>query len=120
MFWRSTLAIQADVASTILQLANNFSFKEEKYSQVLSAWFDQLNERERLKEENNTKKALEKCKDGRLNPLLLLKALQNVLTDDTILVADGGDFVGSAAYILRPRGPLQWLYFKFWIKYIFF
>ncbi|KAF7638522.1 hypothetical protein Mgra_00001896 [Meloidogyne graminicola] len=109
LFWRSTLAIQADVASTILQLANNFSFKEEKYSQVLSAWFDQLNERERLKEENNTKKALEKCKDGRLNPLLLLKALQNVLTDDTILVADGGDFVGSAAYILRPRGPLQWL-----------
>jgi thiamine pyrophosphate-dependent acetolactate synthase large subunit-like protein len=25
------------------------------------------------------------------------------------LVADGGDFVGSAAYIVRPRGPLQWL-----------
>ena len=51
---------------------------------------------------------MEKCKDGKLNPLLLLQALQNVLNDDTILVADGGDFVGSAAYILRPRGPLQW------------
>lgn len=25
------------------------------------------------------------------------------------MVADGGDFVGSAAYIVRPRGPLQWL-----------
>lgn len=24
-------------------------------------------------------------------------------------MADGGDFVGSAAYILRPRGPLCWL-----------
>ena len=24
-------------------------------------------------------------------------------------MADGGDFVGSAAYIVRPRGPLQWL-----------
>ena len=51
---------------------------------------------------------MEKCKDGKLNPLLLLQALQNVLNDDTILVADGGDFVGSAAYMLRPRGPLQW------------
>lgn len=25
------------------------------------------------------------------------------------MVADGGDFVGSAAYIMRPRGPLCWL-----------
>jgi acetolactate synthase-1/2/3 large subunit len=24
-------------------------------------------------------------------------------------VADGGDFVGTAAYILRPRSPLSWL-----------
>jgi acetolactate synthase-1/2/3 large subunit len=24
-------------------------------------------------------------------------------------VADGGDFVGTASYILRPRGPLRWL-----------
>lgn len=35
--------------------------------------------------------------------------LLQTLSDDTILVADGGDFVGSAAYIVRPRGPLQWL-----------
>lgn len=105
LFWRSTLAIQADVASTIVQLSNHFSFKNDD----LASWFNQLNESERLKEENNCKKALEKCKDGKLNPLLLLQALQNVLNDDTILVADGGDFVGSAAYMLRPRGPLQWL-----------
>ncbi|CAK5069518.1 unnamed protein product [Meloidogyne enterolobii] len=105
LFWRSILAIQADVASTIVQLSNHFSFKNDD----LTAWFDQLKESERLKEESNSKKALEKCKDGKLNPLLLLQALQNVLNDDTILVADGGDFVGSAAYMLRPRGPLQWL-----------
>src|SRR5699024_656515 len=34
---------------------------------------------------------------------------ENTMDDNTILVADGGDFVGSAAYILRPRGPLAWL-----------
>lgn len=32
-----------------------------------------------------------------------------MLPKDAILVADGGDFVGSAAYIVRPGGPLQWL-----------
>lgn len=32
-----------------------------------------------------------------------------VITDDTILCADGGDFVSSAAHLVRPRGPLQWL-----------
>jgi thiamine pyrophosphate-dependent acetolactate synthase large subunit-like protein len=36
-----------------------------------------------------------------LNPLKLLKTLDKILPDNAILVADGGDFVGSAAYILR-------------------
>ena len=26
-----------------------------------------------------------------------------------MMVADGGDFVATASYILRPRGPLSWL-----------
>jgi acetolactate synthase-like protein len=44
-----------------------------------------------------------------LNPLAVLHALEKVLPDNAILVADGGDFVGSAAYILKPRRPLSWL-----------
>lgn len=31
------------------------------------------------------------------------------MAEDSIIVADGGDFVGSAAYIMRPRGPMRWL-----------
>ena len=31
------------------------------------------------------------------------------MSDDALLVADGGDFVGTAAYVLHPRGPLGWL-----------
>ena len=38
----------------------------------------------------------------------LFLIVQN-LPDNAILVADGGDFVGAAAYMVRPRGPLQWL-----------
>ena len=36
-----------------------------------------------------------------LNPLKILHRLEEKLSDDSIIVADGGDFVGSAAYILR-------------------
>lgn len=36
-----------------------------------------------------------------LNPLSVLQYLEKILPDNAILVADGGDFVGSAAYILR-------------------
>ena len=38
------------------------------------------------------------------------------LPEKSILVADGGDFVATAAYSLRPRHPLNWLdpgYYKF-------
>jgi len=44
-----------------------------------------------------------------LNPLFLLKKLDGFMDDKSVMVADGGDFVGTAAYILRPRGPLTWL-----------
>ncbi|EGG24820.1 thiamine pyrophosphate-binding enzyme family protein [Cavenderia fasciculata] len=44
-----------------------------------------------------------------LNPLRLLKTFDQHLGNKTVLVADGGDFVASAAYIVRPRGPLCWL-----------
>lgn len=71
-------------------------------------WLSELRTREQAKEAENDQKIGEQLPDERVNPLMVLKSLDNVLSDDTILVADGGDFVGSAAYIVRPRGPLQW------------
>jgi thiamine pyrophosphate-dependent acetolactate synthase large subunit-like protein len=44
-----------------------------------------------------------------VNPLVFFDKLDAHLQDNSILVADGGDFVATAAYTLRPRGPLQWL-----------
>lgn len=44
-----------------------------------------------------------------LNPLKVLHCVDELMSEDSIIVADGGDFVGSAAYIMRPRGPLRWL-----------
>ncbi|TAL38939.1 MAG: thiamine pyrophosphate-binding protein [Spirochaetes bacterium] len=44
-----------------------------------------------------------------LNPLAFLKKLEGAMDERSIIVADGGDFISSASYILRPRGPLSWL-----------
>lgn len=44
-----------------------------------------------------------------VNPLYLCREIEAGLTDDGVLVADGGDFVATASYIMQPRGPLRWL-----------
>jgi len=44
-----------------------------------------------------------------VNPLALFRALEAEAGDDAIFVADGGDFVATASYVLRPRAPLSWL-----------
>jgi acetolactate synthase-1/2/3 large subunit len=35
--------------------------------------------------------------------------MDEAMTDDAVLVVDGGDFVATASYIVRPRAPLSWL-----------
>lgn len=44
-----------------------------------------------------------------INPLHLLRRVDEAMADDSVIVADGGDFVASASYVLWPRGPLRWL-----------
>ncbi|HWK83621.1 MAG TPA: thiamine pyrophosphate-binding protein [Caldimonas sp.] len=44
-----------------------------------------------------------------VNPVGFLRALDRAAGDAAVFVADGGDFVATASYILRPRGPLAWL-----------
>ncbi len=44
-----------------------------------------------------------------VNPIDFLRTLDRVAGDNAMMVADGGDFVATASYILRPRGPLSWL-----------
>jgi thiamine pyrophosphate-dependent acetolactate synthase large subunit-like protein len=44
-----------------------------------------------------------------INPVALFLELDRKLSSNAILVADGGDFVGTSSYILKPRKPLSWL-----------
>ena len=44
-----------------------------------------------------------------INPLRLCKEIDDVLDEDTIVIGDGGDFVATAASVLRIAKPGQWL-----------
>jgi len=44
-----------------------------------------------------------------VNPIALLRALEREAGENALIVADGGDFVATASYVLHPRGPLTWL-----------
>lgn len=44
-----------------------------------------------------------------IDPLHLFLRVEEAMADDAVLVVDGGDFVATASYIVRPRAPLSWL-----------
>ena len=44
-----------------------------------------------------------------VNPVHLCKTIDKFIDEESILVADGGDFVGTASYTISPRSPLGWL-----------
>lgn len=43
----------------------------------------------------------EEVTEKHLNPMKVFKELEELLPSSAVLVADGGDFVATAAYILR-------------------
>ncbi len=68
---------------------------------------------QRLRENDNTREQEIQTMAGAqteyLNPLWLLNRLDNFIDDQSVIVADGGDFVATASYTLKPRAPLSWL-----------
>jgi len=72
-----------------------------------SGWLETLTARDAEREVGIDRMA---GKSGEfINPVALCRRINESLPDDCVIVADGGDFVGTASYIVRPRGPLSWL-----------
>lgn len=71
------------------------------------AWHQSLLERDDQREQEI--EAAANIPGQMVNPVRLLKQLDSVLDEDSILIGDGGDFVSTASYVVRPRGPLCWL-----------
>ncbi|MCU0895984.1 MAG: thiamine pyrophosphate-binding protein [Burkholderiales bacterium] len=70
-------------------------------------WMDTLRKRDAEREVDIDAQAA--AQGEYVNPLGFFRALDRAAGDNAVMVADGGDFVSTASYILRPRGPLAWL-----------
>jgi len=73
-----------------------------------ASWRQQLAARDLEREREIDAQASDSGGTG-INPLQLFRALNERLDDRAVLVADGGDFVGTGAYTLHARSPLSWL-----------
>ncbi len=72
-----------------------------------SAWLTQLRSRDAEREVDIDRQA--QAGGDHVNPIALLREVDRQAGANAIFVADGGDFVSTAAYVLHPRGPLTWL-----------
>lgn len=99
---RPTLGVHADGGRFLQALA-----KESQNSGRWSSWFDELKEAETARDAEIAAMAEET--GPYINPVQLCMAMEERLADDSVLIVDGGDFVATAAYICKPRGPLCWL-----------
>ena len=97
---RPTIGIFADPQDFLIALS-------EKFQGSYDGWAQQLRKKDADREIQIDKQAADKLNG--MNPLELFRKLEPMMDDNTILIADGGDFVGTAAYTLKPRAPLSWL-----------
>src|SRR5215470_8201992 len=70
-------------------------------------WLDELRAQERARDAEIAGRA---APAGELvDPIHFFLRMEEAMADDAVLVVDGGDFVATASYIVRPRAPLSWL-----------
>ncbi len=100
---RPTIGIIADPAESLFALADAVPSRRE----ALGGWLSTLRERDEDREREIGAKA---DPNGELvDPVHLLRTVESSLSDASVLVGDGGDFVATASYIVSPRSPLAWL-----------
>jgi acetolactate synthase-1/2/3 large subunit len=73
----------------------------------LSGWVAQLRARDAEREVEIDAQA--QARGEFVNPIALFRALEKEAGENAVLVADGGDFVATASYVMHPRAPLTWL-----------
>ena len=99
---RPDIAIPGDAGAFLIGLSESKFRRGDK-----TGWLEQLRSQDNARETEINEQAA--VPTGHINPLRLFRELNTVMSDDSVLVADGGDFVATASYTLRPRGPLAWL-----------
>lgn len=97
---RPDVALHTDPASFLIALAEIGGVERPDWIGALHA----------ADEEREVEiRALAEEKTEFINPVSLCRAIESAVAPDSIIIADGGDFVSTASYIVRPRAPLSWL-----------
>lgn len=101
---RPQLTVVADATEMLCAMAERATPVD---TPARDAWKARLRTREVEREEEIAEQAKEVIEP--INPMAVCAAMDEALADDSVQVADGGDFVGTASYITRARSPLSWL-----------
>ncbi len=109
---RSAKEARLNRTPTILALGDAGLFVEQLADRVAEKarradWITALHERDQTRETGIDAQAAGAA--GHVNPVAFFRALDRAAGENAVFVADGGDFVATSSYILRPRGPLTWL-----------
>lgn len=99
---RPELAIRCDPHTFLLQLASRVPGPLERPD-----WLARLRARDDERNAEIATMAVEG--EEMINPIHLCRELDATLSDRAILVCDGGDFVGTAAYCVQPPRAMSWL-----------
>lgn len=100
---RPDIAVQSHPGRFLIDLAAQTRSPTHRWTR----WFERLGDRERARDQEILE--MSAPADERVNPMRFFQKLEGLMADDSVLVVDGGDFVATGAYILRPRRPLSWL-----------
>ncbi|MFN8440332.1 MAG: thiamine pyrophosphate-binding protein [Caldilineaceae bacterium] len=101
---KPTLGILADAGGFLRGLPSHIADAERQRWQ---AWHQTLQERDDARDQEIVGQA--EAATTHVNPVQLCRQLEAELDEQSILVGDGGDFVATASYVVRPRSPLSWL-----------
>jgi len=93
----------ADPGHFLYKLAQRFTPPPHSWS----TWKETLLQEEKRREAQIAAEAAASSRP--VNPLRMCLEVNKLLTPRSIVIGDGGDIVGSAAYTIRPRGLGQWL-----------
>ncbi len=97
------IAAIGDAGQFIESLAGAWTHEPQRWA----GWRDTLRQRDREREAEIDAQAA--TTGEYVNPLAFFRALEAEAGDNAVFVADGGDFVATASYVLHPRAPLSWL-----------
>jgi acetolactate synthase-like protein len=97
------LAVLADPAAFLLELTSQGALDDRQFA----PWLNRLT----LQDAEREKKIQDfmAVETAHINPLQLCSKINESIADNSIVIGDGGDFIATASYIVKPRAPLSWM-----------